>query len=87
MSVIRVTNSGRRPYLEAVWPKIDKKMPPGRDSPCARRQLVSGLSYASLKPDRASGSVRIRFPVAAKTAFATAGSTGGSAGSPSPVGS
>jgi hypothetical protein len=32
------------------------------------------------------GSVRMRFPVAAKIALHTAGAAGGSAGSPSPVG-
>src|SRR5206468_352191 len=43
-------------------------------------------SYAQANPLLESGSCRIRFPVAAKIAFAAAGSAGGNAGSPSPVG-
>ena len=42
--------------------------------------------YASLMPAFDSGSWRTRLPVAAKMALLTAGSTGGSAGSPNPVG-
>ena len=42
--------------------------------------------YAQLNPDFDKGSWRTRFPVAEKIAFATAGRTGGSAGSPKPVG-
>lgn len=33
-----------------------------------------------------TGRLRIRFPVAAKRAFVSAGTTGGNAGSPMPVG-
>jgi hypothetical protein len=43
-------------------------------------------SYAQVKPLVASGSARIRCPVTAKIALQTAGSTGGRAGSPRPVG-
>ena len=42
--------------------------------------------YAQLNPDFESGSCRIRFPVAVKMAFDTAGKMGGNAGSPRPVG-
>ena len=42
--------------------------------------------YAQLNPDFESGKVRIRLPVAPKMALATAGRTGGKAGSPKPVG-
>ena len=38
------------------------------------------------KPSLASGSVRTRWPVAAKIALQIAGATGGNAGSPTPVG-
>lgn len=48
--------------------------------------LASLLPYAQVNPLFCSGSVRIRFPVAAKIAFPTAGRSGGSVGSPSPVG-
>jgi hypothetical protein len=39
-----------------------------------------------VKPDFESGNWRIRFPVALKMAFDTAGRIGGNAGSPRPVG-
>jgi hypothetical protein len=39
-----------------------------------------------LKPSLANGSVRTRWPVAAKIALQIAGATGGNAGSPTPVG-
>src|ERR1041384_1157657 len=42
--------------------------------------------YASRNPCFDNGSWRTRVPVAAKIALLTAGSTGGSAGSPNPVG-
>src|SRR5262245_42832571 len=45
-----------------------------------------GTGQASRNPLFDSGSVRSRLPVAAKIALLTAGSTGGSAGSPRPVG-
>ena len=41
---------------------------------------------AQLKPLRCRGRVRMRLPVAAKMALATAGRIGGSVGSPRPVG-
>src|SRR5437016_5229951 len=43
-------------------------------------------NQARLKPDLEIGSERRRLPVALKIALAIAGSTGGSAGSPIPVG-
>ena len=42
--------------------------------------------YAKLKPCFVIGMVRMRSPVAVKTALAIAGKIGGSAGSPNPVG-
>ena len=53
------------------------------------RDSVRGLEttlQAQLNPLLCKGSVRIRFPVAAKIALLTAGKIGGSVGSPSPVG-
>ena len=54
----------------------------------ARNKAVQGhrtpKTYAILT--RPIGSRRIRFPVAAKIAFAIAGATGGTPGSPTPVG-
>ena len=44
------------------------------------------IPHAQLNPLFCSGSVRILFPVAANTAFTTAGKIGGSVGSPKPVG-
>src|SRR5437773_12513045 len=44
------------------------------------------LCYAHEKPCLESGSERMRVPVTAKMALHTAGSSGGSAGSPRPVG-
>ena len=42
--------------------------------------------YAQRKPSFDKGNDRMRVPVAAKIALATAGSAGGSEGSPKPVG-
>ncbi len=68
-------------------------MGPQHGAPAAELQSVSGrgvegaeISGEAEIPLRANGNVRMRFPVAANTAFAMAGSTGGRAGSPSPVG-
>ncbi len=52
----------------------------------ARSPGTTKPDHAQLKPCFASGSERIRLPVTAKIALHTAGKTGGSAGSPSPVG-
>ena len=46
----------------------------------------AAADYAQLKPCLLIGSVRMRSPVAAKIALATDGITGGSDGSPRPVG-
>ena len=51
-----------------------------------KKRRVTRVYYAQLKPLFASGRVRMRFPHAANMALQTAGKTGGSAGSPSPVG-
>ena len=48
--------------------------------------VTLGGRYAQLNPCFASGSERMRSPVAAKIALQTAGRIGGSAGSPRPVG-
>ena len=48
--------------------------------------LWGRMGQAKEKPLRAMGRVRIRLPVAAKTALTMAGRTGGRAGSPRPVG-
>ncbi len=48
--------------------------------------LKPKASYAHLNPCFEIGSDRMRLPVAAKIAFASAGIVGGSAGSPRPVG-
>lgn len=47
---------------------------------------LSESIYAKLKPCFVIGIVRMRSPVAEKTALAIAGRIGGSAGSPKPVG-
>ena len=73
-------------------------LPPfgGRAVEGAPEELVFGLAYepgqavgpqALLKSWRLNGRTRTRFPVRAKTAFATAGPIGGTPGSPTPEGS
>ena len=48
--------------------------------------LADSISNYTEKPSFVSGSVRTRWPMAAKIALQIAGATGGSAGSPTPVG-
>jgi hypothetical protein len=50
----------------------------------ASSDLICGVHYAQLNPLFCNGNVRILFPVAANTAFPTAGKIGGSVGSPNP---
>src|SRR6185312_5474068 len=76
----------RREKMGAVW-----RVGFGRE-----RRLHAARTPTKIKPQRPQahlkplfdiGSSRIRCPVAAKMALQTAGMTGGSAGSPNPVGS
>ena len=67
----RAGDRARRPR-----PAVRAASRPSRPPP---RQLALRLS-------KSNGSERRRFPVAAKMAFATAGATGGTPGSPTPVG-
>jgi hypothetical protein len=57
-----------------------------RDPPGNTRREVTLAAQAQDRSCLDSGSDRTRFPVAAKMALHTAGMTGGSAGSPTPVG-
>src|SRR3954468_4549438 len=67
-----------------------RSRPPSSFSNKPRKRMGHGVfgfhAYAKLNPLRFRGKVRMRFPVAAKMAFATAGRIGGSVGSPNPVG-
>jgi hypothetical protein len=84
--------SGVFQCVPSVWPRGDKprkvNMPQiGRPSGESRARVRSAsVPYAQLNPCFASGSDRIRVPVAAKIALHTAGSSGGIDGSPNPVG-
>src|SRR5439155_21904557 len=61
-------------------------LPLGEGGAKRRVRVEITTPYAQLKPCFTSGSERIRLPVAAKIALQIAGGTGGSAGSPRPVG-
>lgn len=73
-----------RPLEERLWPigsdGVADSMRSGQS-----RDFERGPAYAQLRSVLLNGSVRIRFPVAAKIALHTAGARGGNAGSPRPV--
>jgi hypothetical protein len=72
-----------RVILAAIYPQTHDRRP--TRAACLVHPLDL-VPYAQLNPLLFNGSVLIRFPVAAKIAFVIAGKTGGSVGSPSPVG-
>ena len=62
----------------------DREQGLSNEPPFCLRELLR--DYAQRKPSFDIGKVRTLLPQAAKIAFATAGSSGGSGGSPRPVG-
>ncbi len=72
--------------LAAVEAQKDPAFSTDRRCARGRNGFGAGLGQAPFRLSKLKGNERSRLPVAAKIAFDTAGATGGTPGSPTPVG-